>query len=348
MGIYRRENGYYYAYCPWRTKKALPPRISLGTKNKARAKLIYEQLEREERFEGAIGGRSQKLQEFVNYYLEECCQPPKKTLKNYRLEKTRLKHISEFLQSQGCSLLSHITIRHAEKLINHLTSEGKSPKTVNHYIGHLKTALNVAIQWGYLRDNPLRNLKPLKVMNVRAVRAFTIDEIKKLLSVADEEASAYIKLLFYTGLRLSEMANLRFSDIDFDRRVLTVQASGEFSPKSRRIRHIPLSIEAVEFLKSLPRNGEYVFSSPNGSKRYKRPNNYTREIRKVIEAAGLYEPGIGPHAIRHTYISLLCSAGAAPTVVQELAGHSDIHTTMKYVHQFPASGRAEVERLSLK
>ena len=211
MGIYRRENGIWYAYCPWRTELNLPPRLSLKTKNRKRAEVEFEQLKFRESYEGKITKPQRiNIKDYFEQYLHDYSRQ-NKTPKNYQIDRDRLKIIYEYFRDQDIFTLAKLTHRAIEGLKKHLLDTGKSAKTVNHYLAHLRTALNLAIRY------------------------FNEDEIKKILSVADQEAREYILIILNTGLRLSEMIHLKWSDIDIKKRMIAVQASQGFSPKSRKI-----------------------------------------------------------------------------------------------------------------
>jgi integrase len=343
LAIYRRDNGYYYAYCPWRAEIGLPPRLSLKTQNKKAAEQKYEQLKYQESYEGRLAKPQRiRIKDYFDLYLTEYSKQ-NKTPKNYQIDRNRLHIMADYFAGKGIYSLSQLTHRTIEGLKKHLIDCGKSPKTVNHYLGHLKTALNIATRWGYIRENPAVFLKPLPVTNVRAVPYLTEPEIKRLLNIADDESREYIILILNTGLRLSEMINLRWDDIDLIQRVITVQASPGFSPKSRKVRHIEINRSAHRLLKSLPRPGPYVFSNENGAPRYKDSEIYTRRIKNALIKAGFSGKPLGAHLLRHTFISHLLLKGAPIRVVQELAGHADISTTMRYAHLSPHHRREVIE-----
>jgi len=345
-GIFKRsENGIYYGWLPSRYKKGLPARVSLKTRDLAKAKRRYEHLlatEAEGPPETPI-----RIHEFFNEYLNTHSKPPRKTEKYCRLERFRLKRIQDYLESKGCIELQHITLRIVEDLKSWLIGQSLAPKTTNDYIIQLKTVLNIAFNYDYINKNPAKAVKMLKTTNVRSRKAFTKKEIKTILETADDDTGQYIRLILLTGVRLSELANLKWDDIDLENRHLIVQSKDGFAPKSRKVRYIDLSKEGMNFFNNLSRDGKYIFCNGGGSKRYKDPGDYTKRINEVLKKAGLYKKGFGAHTLRHTYISMLCQAGVPITTVKELAGHADIQTTMKYIHLTPGHRRSVMENLNL-
>jgi len=115
----------------------------------------------------------------------------------------------------------------------------------------------------------------------------------------------------------------------------------EKAPKNNRTRHIPMSAELAECLRSAKRTGDYVFGRPNGEPR-SRGYAWVR-LKKAFDRAGLER--MGWHALRHTFASQLVMEGVSPRAVQELLGHSTLQMTMRYAHLSPSSLRDAVMRL---
>src|SRR5206468_684243 len=115
------------------------------------------------------------------------------------------------------------------------------------------------------------------------------------------------------------------------------------TPKSGRNREIPLSDDALKALKAHRHlRGELVFCAANG--RGLLENECKWPVWRTCKRAGLRE--IGWHALRHTFASHLVMRGVPLKAVQELLGHRDIRTTMRYAHLAPGARREAVESLS--
>ena len=116
------------------------------------------------------------------------------------------------------------------------------------------------------------------------------------------------------------------------------------APKSNRERHIPLDSDVYETLYKRKRETGYVFLDEG-----KYPFDYHRMERRLTKAckkAGLLK--IGWHTLRHTFASHLASKGVPMTAVQQLMGHSNITTTMRYAHLAPSTLRAAIDMLNPK
>jgi integrase len=152
----------------------------------------------------------------------------------------------------------------------------------------------------------------------------------------------------HTGLRMGEQRALRWVDIDFGRRLITVRRSApkwlsiEKTPKSNRHRRVDMTTDLVEALGKFPRVGENVFCNADGSKL--QPGQFHEMLWAAQKKAGLRR--IKWHELRHSFASILTSGGAPLVVVQELLGHSTIRMTERYAHLAPGRSAAFMHLLS--
>lgn len=159
-----------------------------------------------------------------------------------------------------------------------------------------------------------------------------------------------IVALMYTGMRLGELLALTWSDIDFEHKMISIsknlvyaeengnrgiiiQSSTKTTDFSGRV--IPMTQSAVEAfseIKKITGHYPYVIASKNGKLLY--PWNLERTFQSILEHAGIDTPkGTGPHALRHTFASMLFENGCAVKVVSELLGHKDTKVTENiYIH----------------
>jgi integrase len=160
----------------------------------------------------------------------------------------------------------------------------------------------------------------------------TLEESRKLLSAADGSWRDMIAVALESGLRFGELIALCWEDIDFRTGGITIRqayAKGVLgSPKSNRIRLVPMSDMVRETLFRVRKYEGLVFSEEQGNPL--KQNICINKLRSICKKAGLRK--IGWHTLRHTFASHLAQAGANLSAVQELLGHSDIRTTMRYAH----------------
>ena len=153
-----------------------------------------------------------------------------------------------------------------------------------------------------------------------------------------------------TGLRLGELTSLKWDAIDLENKLITVRNADDFTTKSGHERSIPVAGEAYEILINLyakreSEGNDYVFQSRRGRKGDKSKLNgeyVSKRFLHYVRLAKLPE-GLSFHSLRHTYISWMIMQGVPVPVVQKLAGHADIKTTMGYAHLAPDALSSAVE-----
>jgi len=145
---------------------------------------------------------------------------------------------------------------------------------------------------------------------------------------------AIFETLYSSGIRVSELAEMNFSDVDFSAAV--VQVSG----KGNKQRIVPVGQKALAAIKAyrtrLPKqtgmlsiNEEPLFL--NRFHKRLSPRSIARILKKLVDTVGLLIP-VSPHALRHTFATHMLDAGADLRAVQELLGHKSLSTTQKYTH----------------
>lgn len=244
----------------------------------------------------------------------------------------------------GNKALEDISIINIEAFITELRNSSNArgtdfkPATIKHQIVLLRRLFNIAIKWGlFQKINPVNSVSMPKVDNY--ITEFMTPEqteslLKTLKSWTCRESAAFVKFAFYTGLRRGELFKLKWSDVDLERMFVTLR-----NPKGGKTITLPISEEAVETLKSLPLQGEYVFPGKGGNQRVDFKGPWDR-IRK---AAGLPD-NFRLHGLRHNYASHLVSNGVGLEVVKELMTHKDMITTQRYAHLLPGAMKEAVEK----
>ncbi|EDM74262.1 Phage integrase [Plesiocystis pacifica SIR-1] len=228
-----------------------------------------------------------------------------------------------------------------------------APKTVNDHLKLLGRMLRVAKRWKLISEVPEIVLPKL------AAPSFDFLDFKEA-KLFLEGAWAYelyggmwpiyMVVAMRTGLRLGEMKSLRWrEDLDLDRGRVRVQRShsdkhGFASPKNGKSRDVPLTLDALEALRSWrgQARGELVFSQLSSGEplRHRQPNNAVKAIAKSV---GLRQ--IHTHVLRHTFASHAVMRGIPMRQVQEWLGHSSIVVTMRYAHLADGMGDAMIQRL---
>jgi integrase/recombinase XerD len=170
-------------------------------------------------------------------------------------------------------------------------------------------------------------------------KTLTEDEVESLLSAPNTDEPlghrdrAMLELLYATGLRVSELINLKQSQINFNQGVLRIVGKGD------RERLIPLGDESQRWLKDfidgprmeilLERQTDYLFPTRRGDRMTRQA--FWHIIKRYAQKAGVRKK-MSPHSLRHAFATHLLNRGADLRVVQLLLGHSDLSTTQIYTH----------------
>jgi integrase len=206
-----------------------------------------------------------------------------------------------------------------------LRLEQVSVATANRDLRTLKAALNRAVGRGYVRASPGARLKQVREPE-GVVRVLAPDEVGKLLGACPSDLwRAFVALAVTTGMRRGEMLALRWQDVDSDEGVVHVRNTPGHAAKSRRNRVVVLTREVAALLRGLPRDGELVFHNEGEGLV---PQSVSRTFGRIQRRAKI--EGCTLHDLRRTFVSQLAMAGVNAAVVQKLAGHASITTTVRY------------------
>jgi integrase len=218
-----------------------------------------------------------------------------------------------------------ITRSMAESFV--LNTYQRSKWSASLQLRHLKAIFNRAIDWGYINVNVFKGIK----LKIPVNNPVFINKKELELIVSKEGnhtlASLY-RFAFYSGMRLSEIVNLEWEDVDLKNKLIQVKNKDGFTTKSKRERVIPISKPLKKILKSVKSNGSYVF---NKSGERFNPTYASRAFKRSVRFAGL-DDKIHFHTLRHSFASNLAQRGVNLYVIQKLLGHSKITTTQIYSH----------------
>ena len=208
----------------------------------------------------------------------------------------------------------------------------ETPRAANHALAVLSTLMNWAEEHKYRPQdsNPCRKITHYPQNNRE--RFLQPDELARLGAALDHAASqelaspyavAALRLLIFTGARLSEILTLRWSFVDFERKALLLPDS-KTGQKT-----IPLNAPAIEVLKALPRlqNNPFVIV---GHIHGTRMVNLQKPWRRIRAIAGLDDVRI--HDLRHTWASVSVATGGSLPIIGRALGHSQPSTTQRYAH----------------
>ena len=246
--------------------------------------------------------------------------------------------------------LRDITRTSVEQFNQQCKKQGVSDAAIRQYLIGLQGMLSTAIneEW-YQGENPFRY--PWKAKRDTVAKYLSKEEVERLLEAAREvERNTYlfIAIAVHTGMRKDEVANLRWEDIQFERKnpktgeaepVVVLQARKadptkgiqEFRLKNNAARIIPLKTELVAILQSYREEAGYIIQSVSGSREIKR-TRYCLPMQ-FGEAARIAGVHCNPHMLRHTFASHAAIAGESIYKISRWLGHSTVQITADtYAH----------------
>lgn len=238
----------------------------------------------------------------------------------------------------GNILLVDLHEQKIEKCLFNLKSErGWSKSTFNRYRAIFSRLLNLAVRNGYLARNPATNVLRFSEAESKRTRHLSLEEVRSLLHSCNQLFYPIALTALHTGMRLSEILNLQWEDVDLKKRRILVRKS-----KAKKQRLIPVDQTLAECLLGLPSrlSGNLVFPSPRtGRVRY----DVKKPFAEAKKRAGIRN--LRFHDLRHTFASLLVEQGVSLRTIQELLGHSSLKMTERYAHANAAHQESAVRTL---
>jgi integrase len=199
----------------------------------------------------------------------------------------------------------------------------------------------LAIKWHMRTDNPCKGVERNPEHQRR--RYLSADELARLatvLSASDRQSADIVRLLLLTGARRGEVLQARWQDVDLTTGTWSKPAH---TTKQGTAHAVPLNEAARRLLQDIRERqaeSEWVFPATNGSHRRDINNAWLRICRDAhIDGARI-------HDLRHTFASVLASAGLSLPIIGQLLGHTIPSTTARYAHLFDDPLRAATERAS--
>ena len=216
------------------------------------------------------------------------------------------------------------------------------PTSVNIRFRALRAAFNLAVKWGLLASSPFSLSSQVKIAERLPVYV-TREDFVKITEATKEMMLRDVWLFaFLTGCRLSEILNLKWKNVDLERRQVLVTSDESFQTKTGRSRVVPANETVYSMLlRRSYDNTEYVFHRRG----YKLPKDFvTHKFKAAVREAQLSEE-IHFHSLRHSFATLLTQAGVPIFSVSKLLGHSSVKVTEIYSHLAASELQDEVNKL---
>lgn len=246
----------------------------------------------------------------------------------------------------------------ARRYLVSFQKEGREATTTGRKLSSLRSFFRFLVREGYCEDNPFSSVAgPKRGRKLPVI--LSVQETARLLGAparvlarelesraaarraaaeyAASRDSAILEVLYSSGARISEVTGLRDQDVDLLSGVITVRGKG------RKQRLCPLGSPACRAVRDAMRRRDELLGAPAGGGSRARPvfanldggaltpRSVERFFKKYLVESGL-NPGMSPHALRHSFATHLLDAGADLRSVQELLGHASLSTTQIYTH----------------
>lgn len=330
-----------------------------GTLTESLARRLLEEI-----YEAANG---EKLEWFsTRSWFAEWLERKKRSVKGSTFSLYRLScdTFVEWLGEKADMRIEQVKPQEVRRWRDELHDEGRAAKTCNQYFKSVSSAFMAAVKDGVLLKSPCDGIDLLPLDDSTTRQPFTVEEIAKLREVASPDWSLAIAIGFYTGLRLRDIANLKWSDVDLQKRVMIVEPLKQARKKAAKKKLlIPIHDLLLDGFAEHPvTTGEPdspVF--PSLAKKQSGGNGgLSFQFSDIMDSANvdpviLREPEEGMkgrkvtakgfHSLRHSFVSELANNEVSPELRQEIAGHSDSASHQIYTHLDQERLRGVIDKL---
>ena len=256
------------------------------------------------------------------------------TLAAYRADLTAL---ARWLNERQIPIM-RTTRADLQDFIAYRVTAGARPRSTARQLSSFRRFFRYLMREGAIRDDPTAQIAMPKIGR-SLPKSLSEEEVESLLGaplVSDPLGNrdrTMLEVLYATGLRVSELVNLRHGQVNTTQGVIRILGKGN------RERLIPLGEEAMRWLKDfaqgsrseilLERQTDYLFPTRRGDRMTRQA--FWHIIKRYARKAGIAKE-LSPHTLRHAFATHLLNHGADLRVVQMLLGHSDLSTTQIYTH----------------
>src|SRR5947208_3316026 len=211
------------------------------------------------------------------------------------------------------------------------------PATINRDLSRLRRMFSLAVEWGLLEESPMKSMKFLRENNART-RYLSLEECQRLIAnCIAPHIRALVGVALHSGMRLGEILNLRWYDLDFASGFILVRDS-----KNGESRHVPMDATLFALFRAYPHRlgPDLVFSSPAGGHIVDVRTGFLNSCKR----AGLID--LHFHDLHHPFASQFVMAGGDLYTLKEILGHKSIAMTERYSHLSPTYKIKAINRMN--
>ena len=336
MFLSKRSNGIYYLW--YNDDFGHKRKVSTRARRKSEAlKFLQSFRESENRRANCLNRTllSDFTEEFLAYS-KDVHRP-----KTQEMFRTALRAL---LKSTGDVPIQKLGIRDIERFLAE-NAKRVSERTLRAYFVTLASAFETGKRWNLIAGNTFRQVEKPKLRELQPAYLKKDDFHKLLDTVEDPDLRDLYICAVSTGLRLGELSSLQWTNVDFERGVINIRNSEQFTTKSGRNRTVPMNAQVLSIMQERQsRAGSELVFHRNGRRMTK--EYVSKGFRYYANKAAL-DKRLHFHSLRHTFASWLVAEGVSLYEVQKLMGHSSISITQTYSHLQPEQMHPTVNRISV-
>src|SRR5437016_6755867 len=212
------------------------------------------------------------------------------------------------------------------------------PATINRDLSRLRRMFSLAIEWDLLEESPMTGSRFLRENNARTRYLSLEESIRLIANCMAPHIRAMVSVALHSGMRLGEILNLRWRDLDFASGFILVRDS-----KNGESRHVPMDTILFALFRAYPRRvgADLVFSSSSGGRIVDVRTGFLNSCKR----AGIADFHF--HDLRHTFASQFVMAGGDLYILKEILGHKAINMTQRYAHLSPTYKVKAIDRMNI-
>ena len=253
------------------------------------------------------------------------------TIKSYNND---LKKFENYFKSKNINQIEENNIK---DYIKYLNKENNDTKTISHNISTLRSFYKFLLIEKISKTNPMEYIELPKTKK-SLPKTLSIEEIDNLLDIKLTDSFSYrnkamLELMYSSGLRVSELVNVKTHDIDISNCIIRIIGKGS------KERIVPLGDYAIKYIELYLKEhreklikkemNDYLFLNNHGNKMTRQ--GFFKILKSIAKEKNI-KTEFSPHTLRHSFATHLLNGGADLRSIQEMLGHSDISTTQIYTH----------------
>lgn len=279
------------------------------------------------------------MREFIDEYLAVLKLEKNLSDNSVNSYKSDLSRLLIFLEENKINDFNEVDHHIISKFLQLLKNNGLTGSSASRYLSSLRGFFSYLYANEYIEKDPTESVSSAKITR-KLPEVLSFAEIEKILDQPDTDDKlglrdkTILELFYSSGLRVSELIELKISDLFLDDEVIRVLGKGS------KQRIVPIGSSAIQWLndymiKSRPlleqrlKSKNYIFLNSRGTKLSRM--GVWKIVEKYTKEAGIKKE-VHPHTFRHSFATHLLEGGADLRSVQEMLGHSDISTTQIYTH----------------